>query len=51
MGVNYEMRETMLNFARVSAVTILISSPLAAEDTPYDFAKPLQHVTLFAPDV
>ena len=41
----------MLNFARVSAVTILISSPLAAEDTPYDSAKPLPHATLFAPDV
>ena len=51
MGVNYEMRETMLNFARVSAVTILISSPLAAEDAPYDSAKPLPHATLFAPDV
>jgi hypothetical protein len=51
MGVNYEMRETMLNFACVSAVTILISSPLAAEDAPYDSAKPLPHATLFAPGV
>ena len=50
-GVNHEMRETVLNFARVSAVTILISWPLAAEDPPYDSAKPLPHATLFAPGV
>ena len=45
------MRETLLNFACVSAVTVLISSPLAAEDAPYDSAKPLPHATLFAPGV
>ena len=51
IGVNYDMRETVLNFACVSAVTILISSPLAAEDAPYDSAKPLPRATLFAPGV
>ena len=41
----------MLNFACVSAVTVLISSPLAAEDAPHDSAKPLPHATLLAPEV
>ncbi len=39
----------MLN--SVSAVTILISSPLVAQDAPYDSSKPLPHATLFAPGV
>ena len=45
------MRQTILNLACVCAVTILISSPLVAQDAPYDSVKPLPHATLCAPGV